>query len=162
MTNKFNFQDGNNNTNVQIDVFKDDLGAINKIYKNILNNNKRFVVLKKDLSHKKLNEKIHLNLTKDSEIEELYSLCEDIYDKIILIQETFEKLEIDEQKEITIDIKERYNKEMRDNSNNLLIVLRKLFEHYTPESKLKNCEWSNIARAFVLFFLDDCTIGKKK
>jgi hypothetical protein len=161
MSNKTNTQIGDRNWNIQISGFKEDLGIIDEIYKKILKKHKTklYGVRKKDFVG--VEEKIKLNIVGKDKQEELRELFRSIYDKISLIQQTFYNLDKGDQREIHIDIKERYSEILKESQGDVLLTLRKLSREYLPLDKLKNPKYTTLSKAFVLFFFDDCTIGRK-
>ena len=161
MSNKSNKQVGDNNTNIQIESFQEDLGIIEEIYRSVLENTKKSLNLDKDTDFLEINKKIEFNISDPDEQKRVKKLFEDIYDKINIIEKTFSSLDPSQQRIITIDIGEQYHKFIKKNNSNMMETLENLFEHYTPKTKSKNPEYNLLARSFVLFFFDDCTIGRK-
>lgn len=162
MYNKENQQIGNNNTNIQIEIFEEDLGIIKEIYNKVLEKSKNNLLLNHDNTFLEVNKKIEFNIPHVDEQKRIKKLFEDIYDKITLIEKTFSELDSSQQRIITIDLGEQYTRALKNNSQNMVSTLDELFDHYTPKLKSKNPEYNLLARAFVLFFFDDCTIGRKK
>jgi len=162
MSNKFNRQIGDGNTNIQIESFQEDLGIISEIYKKVLKNSKKSLVMKKDHNFTTINKKIEFNISDSEEQKRIKKLFEDIYDKISIIEKTFSNLDPSQQRTITIDVGEQYQKFIKKNNSDMVQTLEDLFSHYTPKTKSKNPEYNILARAFVLFFFDDCTIGRKE
>lgn len=162
MSNKTNSQVGDGNTNIQIEGFQEDLGIIAEIYKNVLENPKPSLSMEKDSDFVAINKKIELNITDPEEQESVKELFENVYDRINIIEKTFSELDPSQQRSITIDVKEQYRKSLKKNDSDMMQTLDDLINHYTPKSKSKNPDYNNLARAFVLFFFDDCTIGRKE
>lgn len=158
---KVNRQFGFGNTNIQLDIFKEDLGIIQEIYDNVLKQSKSTPISSDKLDFLKVEKKIELNISDVQERKRIKELFESIYDRISLIEKTFSDLDSMQQREIHIDICEQYHHLLKNNNQDVSITLNKLAEHYTPADKLKNPKYNNLARAFVLFFFDDCTIGRK-
>ena len=162
MSNKENTQIGDNNTNIQNDiVIEEDLGVIQEIFDEVLENYKE----SEDINEKDLIEvrkKIEINTETDQEKEQLRELIESSYDKIDLVEKAFSGLDRRDQRDIMLDIREKFNASLIDKDQNVLKTLRKLFELYSPSNKKRNPKYASITRAFVLFFFDDCTIGKKE
>ncbi|MCK5149406.1 hypothetical protein KAJ87_00580 [Candidatus Pacearchaeota archaeon] len=161
MSSKTNEQIGNNNFNQQIEIFKEDLGIIDEIYKEVLKKSKLEIsdIDKRDFIE--VNKKIELNISEEKDRKEIKELIEFVYEKISLIEKTFSDLDKGDQREISIDIKEQYSERFKKFEGNVSNALRDLFKHYTPKEKTKNPKYNNLARAFVLFFFDDCTIGRE-
>ena len=162
MSNKENKQIGDGNTNIQIEAFQEDLGIIAEIYKKVLESPKATLTIPKDNHFLEVNKKIEFNISDPDEQARIKKLFEDIYDKINVIEKTFSNLDPSQQRTITIDVGEQYHKFLKKNNSNMIETLEELFDHYTPETKSKNPEYNLLARAFVLFFFDDCTIGRKE
>jgi len=159
MFNKNNKQIGIGNINLQ--GFEEDLGIINEIYEMVLNKEKENLELSKDRDFLDINKKIELNIKNKLDRERIKKLFESIYDKISLIEKTISELDASQQRTLSIDIKEQYHLAMKETNQNVSDALDKMIKHYTPEQKSKNPSYNNLARAFVLFFFDDCTIGRK-
>jgi len=162
MPNKTNKQIGSNNFNQQIEMFKEDLGIIDKIYKEVLKKSKSKI---SDIGNKdftEVNKKIELNISEEKDRKEIKELLESIYEKVNLIEKTFSNLDKGDQREIIIDIREQYSERLKGFNGDVSKALRDLFKHYIPKEKTKNPKYNNMARAFVLFFFDDCTIGREK
>ncbi len=162
MSNKSNIQIGEGNTNIQIETFQEDLGIIGEIYKKVLKSPKQSLAMKKDYNFLAINKKIEFNISDLGEQKRIKKLFEDIYDKINIIEKTFSELDSSQQRTIIIDVGEQYQKFIKKNNSNIVQTLEDLFNHYTAKTKSKNPEYNLLARAFVLFFFDDCTIGKKE
>jgi hypothetical protein len=162
MSNKSNQQIGDGNTNIQIEAFQEDLGIIAEIYKKVLDSPKASLAMSRDNHFIEVNKKIEFNISDPNEQKRIKKLFEDIYDKISVIESTFSNLDPSQQRTITIDVGEQYHKFLKKNSSNMVETLEELFDHYTPKTKSKNPEYNILARAFVLFFFDDCTIGRKE
>lgn len=162
MSNKSNRQIGDGNTNIQIETFQEDLGIIAEIYKSVLESPKQSLTMEKDHNFVAINKKIEFNISDPEERKRIKKLFEDIYDKINVIEKTFSELDPSQQRTITIDIGEQYQKFIKKNNSDMMQTLEDLFNHYTPKTKSKNPEYNLLARAFVLFFFDDCTIGRKE
>ncbi|MBU0894661.1 MAG: hypothetical protein KKB88_04420 [Nanoarchaeota archaeon] len=162
MSNKSNRQIGDGNTNIQIETFQEDLGIIAEIYKSVLESPKQSLTMKKDHNFVAINKKIEFNISDPEERKRIKKLFEDIYDKINVIEKTFSELDPSQQRTITIDVGEQYQKFIKKNNSDMMQTLEDLFNHYTPKTKSKNPEYNLLARAFVLFFFDDCTIGRKE
>lgn len=162
MSNKHNIQVGFGNKNIQIEAFKEDLGIIQEIYNQVISKQTKTPLKVEDKEFLEINQKIELNIPDADERERIKELFRSIYDKISIIEKTFSNLDPSQQRTITIDVREQYHKFLKKNNLNMIETLEELFDHYTPETKSKNPEYNLLARAFVLFFFDDCTIGKKK
>ena len=162
MPNKSNEQIGDGNFNQQIDAFKEDLGIIDEIYKAVLKSRKKNISGAGGKNFIDVNKKIELNINNSDERKEIKELFESIYDKISLVEKTFSNLDKGDQREIHIDIKDQYNERIRSFQSDTYKILRDLIKHYTPSDKTKNPRYNNLAKAFVLFFFDDCTIGRKE
>lgn len=162
MPNKVNTQIGDRNINIQIEGFKEDLGIINEIYKKVLKESKKNISFKKDKKFLEVNKKIELNITNEQERKRIKELFESIYNKISLIEKTFSNLDSSDQREITIDISDRYSEKLIKPNSNAYSALNSLFTDYIPLEKRKDPKYNNLAKAFVLFFFEDCTLGRKE
>ena len=140
-----NRQFGIGNTNVQLEIFKDDLGIIQEIYDQVLKQSKNVPASSDKLDFLEIEKKIELNITDTNERKRVKELFESIYDRISLIEKTFSDLDSLQQREIHIDICEQYHHLLKDNNQDVSVTLNKLAEHYTPSDKLKNPKYNNLA-----------------
>ncbi len=106
-----------------------------------------------------VDEKIHLNFKAKEEIEEVRIYFKYAYTKITIIDNKFAQLTLEQQNDLHSYIFSLYVHLKTTNSN--IEILRELFNKITPSDKINIPEYTNIAKAFVLFFFDDCTIFEK-
>jgi len=107
-----------------------------------------------------LTDKIQLNFTDAKEQEEVVRYIQTALLKMSIIEGTFKALGNEEQNDITAHIFQRYNERKRKGLQNIQI-LTELFSEFTPAGKQSDPAYTNLARALVLFFFDDCTIFEK-
>lgn len=107
-----------------------------------------------------LNEKIELNFKDDKEQEEVADYVRAALLKMTLVEGTFKALGSESQKDIGAHVLQKYNELKRQKRKNI-DILTELFKEFTPAGHEKNPPYTNLARAFVLFFFDDCTIFEK-
>ncbi|MBW8048810.1 MAG: hypothetical protein FVQ77_00420 [Cytophagales bacterium] len=80
--------------------------------------------------------------------------------KTDLIRRRYEILDTESQKDIHSHIFGRYQELKLELSKNIEI-LNTLFHEFTPSTKKHDSAFINLAKAFVLFFFEDCTIFEK-
>lgn len=107
-----------------------------------------------------LNEKIELNFQDEKEREEVAEYVRAALLKMTLVEGTFKALGSESQKDIGAHVLQKYNEFKRLGQKNI-DILTELFKEFTPAGQEKNPPYTNLARAFVLFFFDDCTIFEK-
>jgi len=104
--------------------------------------------------------KIKLNFKDKDEQEEIKKYFHFAYLKINLIEKRIEEEINDIQLDIEGEIYSQYKKLKREGKDNMDILVQ-LFENFIPNWKRKNPHYKSLARAFVLFYFDDCTIFEK-
>ncbi len=107
-----------------------------------------------------LNEKITINFASAQEREAVAEYIRAALLKMNLIEGAFKTLPVETQKDITGHIYHRYSERKLAGMANIKILLE-LFAEFTPPAKRTDPTYTNLARAFVLFFFDDCTIFEK-
>ncbi len=107
-----------------------------------------------------LNEKITLNFASSSEQETVAEFVRAALLKMTLIEGAFRALDVETQSDVTGHVFYRYSQHKIDGLKPIDILL-KLFAEFTPKGKESDPQYTNLARAFVLFFFDDCTIFEK-
>lgn len=107
-----------------------------------------------------LNEKISINFISTEEQEAVAEFVRAALLKMTLIEGTFKTLDVETQKDITGHVFHRYSERKLKGAKNIDILLE-LFTEFTPATKASDPRFTNLARAFVLFFFDDCTIFEK-
>jgi hypothetical protein len=108
----------------------------------------------------KTEKKINRNFKKTNEKTEILDYCKFASEKIALIDKAFSNLNSQEQNDIHTYILSRYCENRKNGSDNLNNFYS-LFKHFIPPDKLNNPTYENIAKSFVLFFFQDCTIFEK-
>ncbi|OFY22722.1 MAG: hypothetical protein A2W98_05380 [Bacteroidetes bacterium GWF2_33_38] len=107
-----------------------------------------------------LPDKIKLNFKSTDEQEAVVEYFKYSFTKYDLIRRRFEILDTEYQKDIHSHIFGVYQ-ELKTNSLSNLDILHTLFKVFTPTAKKGNSIYMNLAKAFVLFFFEDCTIFEK-
>lgn len=104
-----------------------------------------------------LEKKIKLNFTDVNEQEEVRDYFKYAFQKIDLIEKRMSSEGAETQRDLHSFMLSRYTKLKRGNLTPIA-TLHKLFEEVSSAVKNTN---ENLAKAFVLFFFDDCTIFEK-
>lgn len=138
-----------------------DLGAINEIFDHVIQECGK-------TSEREINDdgklifvedKILLNF-EETDINEVKTYFTYAYTKISLVSNEFIRLDEENQKDINSFIYTMYIK-LKDEKKGNIYILRRMFENVIPKDKINNPQYANIAKAFILFFFDDCTIFEK-
>lgn len=160
----------NNINNVYLTVEQQDVvdrGIIDKIFNNIISSIKEGQANKeKGLSEVllKSGKKIIKNFKTDADRDEVKDYYKYAYLKIGLIEENYKKIGIERGNDVQSDIHGYIHglyTALKGKHNSSIEVLRELFKKLVPKGKEDNPLYVNIAKAFVLFFFDDCTIFEK-
>ncbi len=101
-------------------------------------------------------EKIKLNFTDKSERLSIIKLFYFAFAKMSILQDKIESLSNDQQNDLSSHIQGYYD-EFKMVCNNYEI-LHNLFKVFTPKNKENNPSYTNLSRAFVLMFFEDCSI----
>lgn len=106
-----------------------------------------------------IEEKIKINF-EEEEREYIYDIALSSFCKFDLLESVFTELPSYQQEDIHADIKRRFV-EMKLKKVTTSDILFRLINHYTPDGKEDNPQYTSIAQALVFFFFEDCTWGKK-
>jgi|GEM_PF-736559 hypothetical protein len=156
---QYNIQ-GDYLNNTQEEVVED-LGVITEIFEYVLGKlNEGIGDDYKDNENIHVNDKISLNFPDPEHAEEVKSYFNFAYLKIKLITSGYNNLDTEDQKDISAFALYKY-RELKSTTDTSIEILRKMVLDFTPETKRNNPKYLNLARAFVLFFFDDCTIFEK-
>lgn len=107
-----------------------------------------------------LSDKIVVNFKTKEEQNVVSEYIKDALLKTELIRRRYEILDTEHQKDIHSHIFGLYQELKRKSFENIEI-LNTLFLEFTPNDKQKDSTYINLAKAFVLFFFEDCTIFEK-
>lgn len=107
-----------------------------------------------------IHNKIALNFKTKNEQEIVSEYIKAAFLKTDLIGRRYELLDTELQKDIHTHIFGRYQ-ELKLKSIKNIEILNDLFNEFTPKSKQQDSTYINLAKAFVLFFFEDCTIFEK-
>jgi hypothetical protein len=135
-----------------------DIGIIQDIFEFILKNQGEHGY-KDDGKTVGIREKIEINFDED-EREMIAELAIESMLKFQLINNILEEFPNYQQSDIHGDIKRRYIMKRLEGLKTSKILFE-LINHYTPDGKEDNPEYTAIAQALVFFFFEDCTWGKK-
>ena len=164
-----NQQGGDNSTNLQAgrdinfnlptEVDKRDFGIIDEIFKSVVQklNSEESV---SDRTHVNLSQKIEINFHGETDRNQVREYFGYAYTKVSLIEKRIQEEGVETQNDLHSHIFGRYNS-LKQEGNSNLEILEALFQQFIIPGKENNPEYNNLARAFVLFFFDDCTIFEK-
>lgn len=107
-----------------------------------------------------LNDKIILNFPNEREKKDIRDFFLQAYEKLALIQKIFQEIDPDLQKDCHAHIKDKYIEYKRSKIASF-DILQRLVRDFTPRGREDDSQYTNLSRAFVLFFFDDCTIFEK-
>ncbi len=159
ITNSYQINELNLYSSVSND--KKEATIIDEIFDYVLEKSKNFIPdAKNDLINLDLNEKIKLNFKNSADQAEVIQYCKLALQKMSLISERISGLDTEKQGDIQSYMLSSYCNLKREFSNNIEI-LNRLFNIFIPKGKKQDPIYCNIAKAFVLFFFDDCTIFEK-
>lgn len=179
MANKRQAIKGNNNTQAETIVYTTnnysateqeevvDRGIVDEIFNSIISSiqdgqsNKEKGLTEVLL---KSGKKIIKNFKTDADREEVKDYYKYAYLKISLIEENYQKIGIERGNDVQSDIHGYIHGlyiELKGKHDSSILILRELFKKLVPKGKEDNPLYVNIAKAFVLFFFDDCTIFEK-
>ncbi|MDP3066808.1 MAG: hypothetical protein Q8N08_08740 [Methanobacteriaceae archaeon] len=160
---------GNNSVNLQagrdinfsqtVQADQRDFGIIDEIFKSVIkdleSNESRL-----DKDHINLSKKIEINFKDEEERRRVQEYFKYAYTKIALIEKRIQEEDSEVQNDLHGHLFQRYNS-LKDEGLNNLQILEKLFSQFIIPDKKDNAEYTNLTRAFILFFFDDCTIFEK-
>jgi hypothetical protein len=157
--NSVNIQAEEINFNLPSETDKRDFGIIDEIFKSVIEKLKASKITI-DKTHININEKIELNFHSKEDRERVQKYFKYAYTKVSLIENRIREEDSEIQNDLAGQIFGKYNL-LKDEGLQNVQILEGLFEQFTIPNKKDNPEYINLARAFVLFFLDDCTIFEK-
>lgn len=108
----------------------------------------------------KLEEKIQLNFTNLEEQKAVQTYFNYALTKVKLIEERISVEEVDVQQDLQEHVFGKYY-ELKTKGLTNMDILHNLIAEFTPVGKDKDPQYTGLARAFVLFHFDDCTIFEK-
>ena len=160
---------GDNSTNIQagrdvnfIQVAQSDekdFGIIDKIFKSVIKDLK-LSDHGTDRESIDLSKKIEINFKDKDERERVQEYFKYAYTKISLIEKRIQEESPEVQNDLQGHMFQRY-KVLKDGRLSNLKILENMFSQSIISGKEDNPEYSNLTRAFILFFFDDCTIFEK-
>jgi hypothetical protein len=160
---------GDNSTNIQaghdvtlIQVVKSDekdFGIIDEIFKSVVKQLESSDH-KLDKEHVNLSKKIEINFKNEEERKRVREYFKYAYTKIALIEKRIQEEDLETQNDLHGHVFQSYNTS-KDKGLINIEILESLFSQFVIPDKKDNVEYSNLTRAFVLFFFDDCTIFEK-
>ena len=136
-----------------------DFGIIDKIFKSVikqLESSDR----RPDKEHVNLSRKIEINFRNEEERRRVQEYFKYAYTKIALIEKRIQEEDPEVQNDLHGHVFQRYNA-LKDKGLGSIEILENLFSQFIIPDKKDNAEYSNLTRAFILFFFDDCTIFEK-
>ena len=149
-------------TNIFLNDLKEDTadllvvdGIFNDVIKKIKNDQ---III--DTTHLSLNEKIKLNFINEADQQAVKRYCEYALIKISLIERRLQEEDSETQKDIQSYVFEKYTKLKQEKTSNL-DILHSLFDYFILVDKKNDARYIHLAKAFILFFFDDCTIFEK-
>lgn len=136
-----------------------DFGIIDEIFKSVIKD-LASSDLKTDREHVNLSKKIEINFKDGEERERVQEYFKYAYTKIALIEKRIQEENLEVQNDLHGHVFQRYNT-LKDEGFDNIKILEDLFLQFVIPDKKDNAEYSNLTRAFILFFFDDCTIFEK-
>lgn len=158
--NSQNFQAGRDiNFNLSAEADKRDFGIINEIFKSVVQQ-LQDSEYRPDKKYVNLNKKIEINFSSKEDRERVQQYFKYAYTKVSLIEKRIQEEDSEIQSDLHGHVFNGYNV-LKDRGLNNTEILEELFKQFIISGKEDNAEYSNLTRAFVLFFFDDCTIFEK-
>lgn len=158
--NSINLQAGRDVTLIQIAKSDEkDFGIIDEIFKSVIKSlgSSEF---RPDKEHINLSKKIEINFKDEEERRRVQEYFKYAYTKIALIEKRIQEEDSEVQNDLHGHLFQRYNS-LKDRGLNNLRILEELFSQFIITDKKDNAEYTNLTRALILFFFDDCTIFEK-
>lgn len=145
-----------------VDQERVDQGVIQDIFKYVIENchNNELIEKARPEALLKTQKKINKNFKGAKDRQEIIQYCKLTSGKISLIEKAFSNLDSQEQNDVHTYILSRYNENKREGLDNLNNFFS-LFKRFIPPQKSSDPTYENIAKSFVLFFFQDCTIFEK-
>lgn len=138
---------------------KRDFGIIDEIFKSVIKS-LGSSESQLDKEHINLSKKIEINFKDEEEHIRVQEYFKYAYTKITLIEKRIREEDSEVQNDLLGHLFQRYNS-LKDRGLNNLQILEELFSQFIIPDKKDNAEYTNLTRAFILFFFDDCTIFEK-
>lgn len=158
--NSQNFQAGRDiNFSLPAETDKRDFGIIDEIFKSVVQQ-LQDSEYRSDKEYVNLNKKIEINFSNKEDRERVQQYFKYAYTKVSLIEKRIQEEDSEIQSDLHGHVFNRYNA-LKDRGLNNIEILEELFKQFIIFGKEDNAEYSNLTRAFVLFFFDDCTIFEK-
>jgi len=137
-----------------------DFEIIDEIFKNVVQKIKNKDYNRLDKKYLRIHEKIKLNFVDTKDKERVQDYFKTAYTITSLIETRMQEEDSVIQEILGGHIFEKYNK-LKDEGLENINILEKLFGQFIIKGKEDNPFYTSCARAFVLFFFDDCTIFEK-
>lgn len=136
-----------------------DFGIIDEIFKDVIKkldaNDYKLIS-----GHIKVKEKIEINFSNEEDRKRIQEYFKSAYTKIALIEKRIREEDPEIQNDLQGHVFGKYNI-LKDDGLNNMQILEGLFEQFIFAGKKNNPQYSNLTRAFILFFFDDCTIFER-
>jgi|GEM_PF-2323535 len=145
---------------IKAEVDKYEFSIVDTIFRNIINNNNdgRTYRYKENI---KLEKKIKINFP-NKEVQKIVSQhFRYAFIKYKRIEERMQQESPETQNDLHADILSMYRNFLKYGKSGE-DLLNALFEYYTPKEYAKNESYRNLAKAYVLFFFEDCTIFEQE
>ena len=136
-----------------------DFGIIDEIFKNVIKD-LQSSDHQDDREHVNLSKKIEINFGDESDRQRVREYFKYAYTKVALIEKRIREEEAEIQKGLNGHIFGKYNA-LKDAKLSNIKIIEELCKQFIITGKENNPDYTEIARAFVLFFFDDCTIFEK-
>lgn len=135
---------------------------VSSIFQYVIENCKKNQQTPKAMPEKvlKIKKKISINFKTIGDKEEITEFCRLASDKIALIEKVFSELDADDQNDIHSYILSKYFKNKHLKMTNIDNFYA-LCDDFIPIKQKGNPKVEHIAKSFVLFFFQDCTIFEK-
>ena len=137
-----------------------DLTIINEIFDYVLKKIQDSEPSKID-EHLNIKDKIKLNFNKTQDQDSVSQYFNLALPKINLIQKRLAEEPSEIQNDIQAHIFEMYYKLKSTGTLKNINILHELFAKFIPKNKKNDPSYSQVARSFVLFFFEDCSIFEK-
>lgn len=158
--NSANFQAGRDINLIQTaQADQRDFGIIDEIFKSVIKQ-LQSSDHKSDKDHINLTKKIKINFGNEGDRKRVQEYFKYAYTKIALIEKRIQEEDVEVQNDLHGHVFQGYNS-LKDRGLSNIQILEELFTQFIIPAKKDNAEYGNLTRAFVLFFLDDCTIFEK-
>lgn len=139
---------------------KRDFSIIDEIFRNVIKKIKTKDYSESNKEYLQVSKKIQLNFKGKEDQDRVREYFKHAYTVVSLIEERMREEDNEIQKMLGGHIFEKYNK-LKDQDLENIHILESLFSQFIITGKEDDPYYTSCARAFVLFFFDDCTIFKK-